>query len=87
MSWRPEGWENPHGFNTSDAGYQFGDIERHWAYEAGATAMLEALKAGGERVEAGEEWVLRFKESQYTIELKYAEQPGHLVFIPEERGE
>jgi hypothetical protein len=46
-------------------------------------ALLEALKAGGVKVDAGEEWTLRFKDAQYAIELKYAEHPGHLIFIPE----
>ena len=48
--------------------------------------LLEALKAGGVKVDAGEEWTLRFKDAQYAIELKYAEQPGHLIFIPEAQG-
>lgn len=50
MSYRPEGWANPH--PTRVAEYIDGElIERpdfaYLAYEAGADAMLEALKEEG----------------------------------------
>lgn len=46
MSWRPPDWENPDwGFSLfSGSNYERGK-ERYIAHEAGADAILEALKA------------------------------------------
>ena len=62
--WRPEGWDNTHS----------GDIYCHDAYESGADAMLEALKAKGltsGRYELG--------AGEMTCLTR-----GALVFIPDE---
>ncbi len=40
MSWRPKDWENPH----DDFGADLGKMGRQIAYEAGADAILKALR-------------------------------------------
>ena len=66
--WRPEGWENPH----SNLGPGF-DLA-HTAFEAGADAMLEALKKKGAWM-TPEQLTLLAPDRQYPY--------GYLVFIPE----
>lgn len=63
MSWRPEGWKNPH---TDLASATF---------EAGADAILEALKEKGVFMTPQQMKVL-------APERKYPY--GYLVFIPDE---
>lgn len=64
MSWRPEGWENPH----TDAG-------RFGSFEAGADAMLEALKKKGA-------WMTPEHMKIPAPDRKYPY--GWICFIPEE---
>lgn len=74
MSWRPEeGWNNPHEpvAGASTTAILIKAFE-HTAYEAGADAMLEALKKQGKYLEAG-------KMPMFTYPVS-----GHLVFIPDE---
>ena len=79
--WRPEeGWENPYGTelvrgNFSDGREYVHDPEpEHDAYEAGADAMLEALREDhGVRYEGG------------TVAFhRLNNEHGTLVFIPDE---
>ena len=39
--YRPEGWENPHSLTTNNR--YMGVFDKHYAYEAGADAILEAI--------------------------------------------
>jgi len=66
--WRPEGWENPH----SNLGPGF-DLA-YTAFEAGAEAMLEALKKKGALM-TPEQMKLIAPDRQYPY--------GYLVFIPD----
>jgi hypothetical protein len=45
MDWRPEGWKNPHRYDLLEEPTEEVLIEKglHFAYEAGASAMLEAI--------------------------------------------
>lgn len=67
-SYRPEGWENEYNKTCSKGGRK---ASRY--FEAGATAMLEALRESGERCD---EW-------GNTIEEPY----GTMVFIPDDEPE
>lgn len=80
MSWRPEGWENPHimceecndchwGGDNCD-----GDMFEHEAYEAGADAMLEGLK--------NKQRVKIYEINDPTVEMPV--EGGTLIFIPED---
>lgn len=68
--WRPEGWENP-----------FQDARIASTFEAGATAMLVALKKQGEYVDAS-------KAPYGYVFNAVAKYPrtfkGYFVLIPEE---
>jgi len=50
--WRPENWENPwRSFEWGDGEiYQWTEAKIHEQYEAGADAMLEALRVGTTRI-------------------------------------
>lgn len=55
--WRPDDWKNPHTpmqknrfVDLADAWFRDISDKRHRAYEAGADAMLEALRKGATRV-------------------------------------
>ena len=69
--WRPEGWENPH----TQLGPGF-DLA-HTAFEAGADAMLKALKEKGV-------WMTPEQMKLLAPDRKYPY--GHIVFIPEEKA-
>ena len=74
--WRPENWDNPHGTTklTSQTYIATPEIESHrsFAYEAGATAMLEALRETG----------VPHEEKDPYMKLNHP-NPGKWVFIPE----
>lgn len=84
MSYRPEGWKNPHSTPTTSnelVNLQTFMWKLHGAahrslladtYEAGADAMLEVLKAKGTYVEA-------HKQICHT-----ADHPGTLIFLKDE---
>lgn len=64
--WRPEGWKNPHqGLPTVEI------------FEAGADALLEALKEKGA-------WMTPEQMKLLAPDRKYPY--GYIVFIPTERG-
>ena len=46
MSWRPEGWKSKDGFEVGGS-WLGNDSNRHYYFEAGADAMLEALEKHG----------------------------------------
>jgi len=84
--WRPEGWRNlfsPAAIEVRDKNWK--PVSHHEAYEAGASAMLEGLKGGGQ-------WIDVMPPTQrgsimLGFEIKYTKRElvkGHLVFIPEE---
>ncbi len=76
--WRPEGWINPgdirSNFYPRNVPYNF-----EQGYEAGADAMLEALRKKGVRNEKGhhEEW-----QGDELISWD-VEKSGYTVFIPD----
>lgn len=92
MSWRPNNWPNPYKHGDSVQAWDVPEAydgvqdEEYNAYEAGADAMLEALKMNG---------IYGFEDASFpydasvVIPLHYNEDPvfaksGWLVFIPEE---
>jgi hypothetical protein len=54
MSWRPEGWVNPHCNDIEATDYEPGDQFLHTAFEDGADALLDAL--GGTGCESMAHW-------------------------------
>jgi hypothetical protein len=80
--WRPEGWVNPE--DLPEDGPLDG-LDDCGIYEAGADAMLEALKAGGVRADARE----LCRDSNYCRNTQCMNcpfngtGPGTLIFIPE----
>ena len=70
MSWRPENWAD---IRTNAGGIKTFSIEADF-FEAGAGAMLEALKKDGVHFEKGE-WT-----DDATFEV---DNPGTVVFIPD----
>ena len=87
--WRPDGWQNPFA-ETDDFGMYkipLGEdniTNKRTCFEAGADAMLEALKETGLATPIGH-WVeaVARGESSNTLAIPYDEK-GWLVFIPEE---
>lgn len=88
--WRPDDWVNPHE-KTQSMGYppdrmvrldefakSFTETRKN-SYEAGAEAMLEALKKGG---------LVHFDGESKQEGLAYFEEgkPGWLVFIPDDKS-
>lgn len=86
-AWRPEEWKNPY-INTIEGCKATGDLvssqggfissttqQEHMAFEAGADAMLEALKQKGA-------WMTPEQMKILAPDRKYPY--GHLVFIPED---
>ena len=74
-TWRPEGWETIWTNLDEKPHPPVFDRERD-IYEAGATAMLEALLAGGY-------YEVDWRGGGYDIPIG-KEKKGKLVFIPEE---
>ena len=71
--WRPENWENP--FPLTEVPESFppgGAVHKNLLYEAGATAMLEALRETG----------VPHEEKDPYMKLNHP-NPGKWVFIPE----
>jgi len=67
--WRPEGWKNPY---MGKVGGDLGNV-----YQAGADAMLEAIKQTGEHYS-------QVDAPYKTIAvLNHIKQSGWLVFIPD----
>ena len=68
--YRPEGWETRK-YDFED------DINPGYAYEAGASAMLEALKNGSLSIKKDRQ--------EFSIDIDWSfREKGYLVFIPEE---
>lgn len=84
MSWRPEGWKNCFYVETHRVGdtiYGNFDCVRASAFEAGADAMLEALRKEGQHFSKID------IKSEYEIETRQFNNPvipGTWVFIPDE---
>ena len=89
MKWRPEGWENrPYEVGKDNMAYRD-------AFEAGANALLEALKKEGSLIEATTKWALVIRageEHEETLNIyspsnleRWCGRKGHVLFIPEEK--
>ena len=80
--WRPEGWKNPYpdinaGFPTND--FIYSEYDLFDAHEAGADAILAALKEQSTRVDTGVE--------KGIINLPFhGGSRGFVVFIPDEKA-
>ena len=78
MSWRPTDWKNPHPY--ADKVYEemrsVLPNSEHYAFEAGADAILEALKKNGKLLEKG---LIPMPPC-----MLYNQERVHIVFIPEE---
>jgi len=68
-TWRPEGWKNEHIASASGKPIN----PEYQVFEAGADAMLEALRNIGAKVNKGEAPILYYVPSK-----------GTLVFIPDD---
>ena len=81
MSWRPEGYPNPH---DTDKDRELG---KHWGrardYEDGWDDCLEALKKQGFHVKEDEDGQYLADATDWLIKGPFGEMNGHLVFIPE----
>jgi len=82
--WRPPNWENPHkSIGTAMTAIYYQE-DLHKAFEAGADAMLEGLKANSiylsEHTEIGE-------AISRGIEMASKHKQGWVVFIPDEEDE
>ena len=77
MSWRPEGWDNPHF-----------DVNGYIQFEAGADAMLEALKKQPKALRSGGVTYTGYAQTpelaHAIIERARAEPVGTWIFIPDE---
>ena len=74
MSYRPDGWEN-----EWDIEREFdGMLSMHEIYEAGASALLEALIKKGIRTNS-------FRTNGRPIYLSNPRKNGVYVFIPEDK--
>ena len=73
--WRPKNWKNPNHLKDTDGDY-YNQYPEFAIYEAGADAMLEALKDGG---------VFTYGYHTPDIELGDAKgESGYWCFIPHE---
>ena len=85
MSYRPEGWENPHKETQEELGDLIADktmqAVKIACYEAGADAYEEGLKR-----EALQEYGISKPRADMPAMLTIAvpDKRGYLVFIPEE---
>jgi len=90
MSWRPDDWVNPH--NTLElTTEQLQGVDSPAGYfEAGADAMLEALREDGLRYPPNPIYMgdmLDYRDGfARFVEAKAQDRGGYLVFIPEDEG-
>ena len=78
MSWRPDGWlgDSLERLGIPESRTQFlKNVQRLKDYEAGADALLEALRKSGKRITKGE---------QCFPDRTFSEVCGHIVFIPDD---
>ena len=76
--WRPSNWENPF-HKTADFGYgkeSWNENPEFGAYEAGADAMLEALKKKDND----------YRPIGWYDDIGYIDEAGWLVFIEDKKG-
>jgi len=81
--YRPEGWENPYGDEVYQEREEDGSFSLTFLrviYEAGADAMLKALRAEALMYRHGD--ANSFVSGSQTIRFDQGDR-GHLVFIPE----
>ncbi len=76
---RPKDWKNPYRPSKFVSGGP--DWQKERAYEAGADAILEALRDNGTKVYKGNYHGVTFGRESL---MSYAEYDGTLVFIPDE---
>lgn len=78
--WRPEGWKNPNEKNVLEAAYLSAEMNTaliaKQQFEAGADAMLGALKEKGA-------WMTPEQMKLLAPDRKYPY--GYLVFIPDQK--
>jgi len=90
--WRPKDWENPFDAEVKSIEEECKKrgIDSSWygeagvgqeAYEAGATAMLEALKKEAIHIKGTKGW--EWLKDSYE-EWLHGDKVGYIVFIPEE---
>ena len=103
--WRPEGFSNPYDYKIPipslldlDHAERNSDATKfltHEAFEAGADAMLEALRKGGIEAETDYNNILHCStianaitmiNSEGTLTNYNRSVKGHIVFIPDEVG-
>jgi hypothetical protein len=79
MSYRPKGWKNPY---PSAQFHPMGLFYKD-AYEAGADAMLEALRKTGKSYESERDTGLMEDQTVLLVYVR-TKPPGVVVFIPDE---
>lgn len=83
MSFRPEGWQNPHRDRWKELDHVMTleedyETNQHFSFEAGADAMLEALR------EKGNADLLRFIYAVVKVRPIETIGKGKFIFIPDE---
>jgi hypothetical protein len=86
--WRPESWDNPYGNLDTDifGSPSIGEKIKFEAYEAGADAMLGALREQGVKAKTSAEDKLVMAIDQIMMNLGQNEK-GKVVFIPDEEAD
>ena len=79
--WRPKDWKNPFPMVENDEG-----VLEYATYEAGADAMLEALRGSGVYMVVNENRILLVTPETMVYPIKCITE-GTLVFIPDEEQE
>jgi hypothetical protein len=84
MSWRPEGWKNPY-ININPGSWDYFSNEHNPAFEAGADAMLEAIKKQPNSVKVDLEFQSVGEVATEYFKIIHPNGKGTLVFIPDEK--
>jgi len=86
--WRPEGWDNPYKQDTPEHwsdNYEVIQSKEWHIFEAGADAMLGALRKKGMPISYWRQWEDIASDTRYIAYTPaIGEQIGTLVFIPDE---
>lgn len=86
--WRPEGWENPYISNWKDipiVDEETTRTDRDLYFEAGADAMLEALKKEATALIVPGDRKVHLKEEDGCSFAVIIKRKGTLVFIPDDK--
>ncbi len=80
-SWRPDNWEHCPSWLSARC-------NECYEYEAGADAMLEALKKTGMSVSSIEEWYdIPTLVRKFNVRPAIGESIGQVIFIPDDDNE